>query len=238
MRPTPKTVLRIDHSTEIGSLYVPTSVYTLYMWVDPENSKLIVNRQVGQSHNSYDSGQDLGRVGLIRTDLDNVVDQLTFSVEEASKGRERSAFGGIELCSRYPLSLGEQDGTVRPQAVGHRSPLPMAGGIAMARSSARQSEDSSEARRWRSLAISPRGMCDSFEAPRRLKYRSLAWSFERRRGLGRRKSHLGVAASDGDERDPNRQALWRFKGGYRKDEKPLTSFEHSTFEVSNFGFLN
>ena len=76
------TLLRIDRSIVIGDLSVPAGEYTLYMWVDAENPKLIVNRQVGQDHKSYDSSQDLGRVDLIMADLDRVVDQLTFVIQE------------------------------------------------------------------------------------------------------------------------------------------------------------
>jgi hypothetical protein len=81
------TVLRVDHQIWISDLSVPPGEYTLYMWVDPDAPKLIVNRQVGQWHNSYDSTQDLGRVGLTRTNLETVVEQLTFEIEEhASEG--------------------------------------------------------------------------------------------------------------------------------------------------------
>lgn len=79
------TILRSDHRMVIGDLSVPAGEYTLYMWVDPEKPKLIVNRQVGQSHHDYDSSQDVGRVDLIRTGLDTVVDQMTFVLEESGQ---------------------------------------------------------------------------------------------------------------------------------------------------------
>lgn len=74
------TLLRIDHSIILEGLLLPTGEYSLYIWVDPHQSKLIVNRQVGQSHKEYNSARDLGRIDFVRTDLATVVEQMTFAL--------------------------------------------------------------------------------------------------------------------------------------------------------------
>ena len=59
------TTLQTGANLDIGGLNVPAGTYTLYVLVkDPDNWKLIVNKQTGQNGDSYDAGQDLGRVDM------------------------------------------------------------------------------------------------------------------------------------------------------------------------------
>ena len=59
------TTLQTGVDLEIGGLHVPAGAYTLYVLVkDPENWKLIVNKQTGQNGDSYDASMDLGRVDM------------------------------------------------------------------------------------------------------------------------------------------------------------------------------
>ena len=59
------TTLQSGVNLEIAGLNVPAGDYTLYVLVkDPENWKLIVNKQTGQNGDSYDASMDLGRVDI------------------------------------------------------------------------------------------------------------------------------------------------------------------------------
>ena len=59
------TSLETGTNLDIGGLNVPAGTYTLYVLVkDPENWKLIVNKETGQNGDSYDAGMDLGRVDM------------------------------------------------------------------------------------------------------------------------------------------------------------------------------
>lgn len=58
------TALHTDADLQIGSLTVPKGDYTLFVWLDPEQWQLIVNKQTGQWGLSYDQSQDLGRVPM------------------------------------------------------------------------------------------------------------------------------------------------------------------------------
>ena len=59
------TTLQSGVNLEIGGLNVPAGTYALYVLVkDPENWKLIVNKQTGQNGDSYDASMDVGRVDM------------------------------------------------------------------------------------------------------------------------------------------------------------------------------
>jgi hypothetical protein len=77
------TIITTDRAVVLGGLEVPAGQHTLYLWLDPDASKLIVNNQVGQFCSVYDAKRDLGRVDLALRMLDAPVQQLTFAVEPA-----------------------------------------------------------------------------------------------------------------------------------------------------------
>ncbi|MFB3905429.1 MAG: DUF2911 domain-containing protein [Acidobacteriota bacterium] len=58
------TALHTDADLDIGGLAVPKGDYTLYVWPEPDQLTLIVNRQTGQWGTTYDQAQDLGRVKM------------------------------------------------------------------------------------------------------------------------------------------------------------------------------
>ncbi len=59
------TTLTTGANLDIGGLNLAAGTYTLYVLVkDPENWKLIVNKQSGQNGDSYDASMDLGRVDM------------------------------------------------------------------------------------------------------------------------------------------------------------------------------
>ncbi len=58
------TALHTDADLKIGKLNVPKGDYTLFVWLDPDQWQLIVNKQTGQWGLDYDQSQDLGRVPM------------------------------------------------------------------------------------------------------------------------------------------------------------------------------
>ena len=58
------TALHTDADLDIGGLAVPKGDYTLFVWLDPQQWKLVVNKQTGQFGTEYHQEQDLGRVPM------------------------------------------------------------------------------------------------------------------------------------------------------------------------------
>ena len=56
------TALHTDADLDIGGLAVPKGDYTLFVWLDPQQWKLVINKQTGQFGTEYHQEQDLGRV--------------------------------------------------------------------------------------------------------------------------------------------------------------------------------
>ena len=59
------TALHTDAELTVGNLKIPAGDYTLFVWLDPNVWKLIVNKQTGQEGTEYHEDQDLGRVPMI-----------------------------------------------------------------------------------------------------------------------------------------------------------------------------
>lgn len=79
------THLETDHPIVLGrddaALRLAPGVYTLFSIPRATGGVLIVNRQTGQNGTAYDEAQDLGRVALERTALDETVEAFTIAVE-------------------------------------------------------------------------------------------------------------------------------------------------------------
>src|SRR5262249_9326746 len=58
------TSLHTEADLQIKNLPVPKGDYTFYIWLDPKQWQLIVNKQTGQWGTEYDQSQDLGRVPM------------------------------------------------------------------------------------------------------------------------------------------------------------------------------
>ena len=58
------TALHTDLDLKLNGLDVPKGDYTLFVWVDPKQWQLIVNRQTGQTGLEYDRQRDFGRVPM------------------------------------------------------------------------------------------------------------------------------------------------------------------------------
>jgi hypothetical protein len=88
------TSLHTDADLQIGSLTVPKGDYTLFVWLDPDQWQLIVNKQTGQWGLSYDQSQDLGRVPMKMSKPSAPVEtyQMTLSKEGADMGMLKLAW--------------------------------------------------------------------------------------------------------------------------------------------------
>ena len=71
------THLTTDVDIELGGLRVPRGTYTLFALPSESGWQLIVNRQTGQWGTDHDPTQDLGRVRMDRTTLNDLVESFT-----------------------------------------------------------------------------------------------------------------------------------------------------------------
>jgi len=58
------TALHTDANLDIGGLTVPKGDYTLWVYLDPKQWQLVINKQTGQWGLDYDQSHDLGRVKM------------------------------------------------------------------------------------------------------------------------------------------------------------------------------
>ena len=79
------TTLVTDADIRFGDLLVPKGTYTLYTVPTAKEWTLIINRQTGQWGTQYDASQDLGRVPMTLTTLDQPVETFVISIDSAGK---------------------------------------------------------------------------------------------------------------------------------------------------------
>jgi hypothetical protein len=78
------TTLITGADLDIGGLYVPAGSYSLYVLVtNPENWKLIVNRQTGHRGHIYTARTDLGRVDMQMDRPNAPVEKLRYTITTA-----------------------------------------------------------------------------------------------------------------------------------------------------------
>lgn len=65
---------------------IPAGTYSLFLLPTENSATLIVNKQTGQWGTRYDESQDLVRVDLKKSALDETADQFTIEIEEAKDG--------------------------------------------------------------------------------------------------------------------------------------------------------
>jgi hypothetical protein len=75
------TTIQTGANLDIAGLNVPAGTYSLYVLVkDPENWRLIVNKQTGQNGDSYDTSMDLGRVDMKMEKPQAPIEKLTYTI--------------------------------------------------------------------------------------------------------------------------------------------------------------
>lgn len=84
------TVFTTQKTLVLGGATIPAGTYTLWTLPAADGSaKLIFNKQVGQwgvGPGSYDEKQDVARVDLKKTPLDQPVEQFTMAISKAETG--------------------------------------------------------------------------------------------------------------------------------------------------------
>ena len=80
------TTLTTDKPLVIGGTEVPAGKVTLYTLPGADQWKLIINKQTGQWGTEYNEAQDLARVDMTTTTLDEPVDQFTIDIVPGDSG--------------------------------------------------------------------------------------------------------------------------------------------------------
>src|SRR5947209_6202457 len=78
------TALTTEVDLNIGGARVPAGKYTLYTLPSEGTWKLIINKQTGQWGTKYDQAQDLARVDMKKSLLQQPVEQFTISFDKTS----------------------------------------------------------------------------------------------------------------------------------------------------------
>jgi len=103
------TALHTDLDLKLNGLDVPKGDYTLFVWVDPKQWQLIVNRQTGQSGLQYDSRRDLGRVPMQMSKPGKPIERFRITLSRPDK----SDRGRLELA--WENTIAGLDFTVQQQ---------------------------------------------------------------------------------------------------------------------------
>ncbi len=81
------TLLITQQPIMIGNTEIPAGAHSLFMLPEESGpSKLIINNQIGHWGTQYDEKQDFARVDLIKTSVDEQVDQLTLTIDSNPSG--------------------------------------------------------------------------------------------------------------------------------------------------------
>jgi len=88
------TSLHTDADLDLGGLKVPKGDYTLYVWLDPDQWQLIVNKQTGQWGTEYSQDRDLGRIKMTMSKPPSPIEKYEISLtkEGADKGQLKLAW--------------------------------------------------------------------------------------------------------------------------------------------------
>jgi hypothetical protein len=83
------TALHTDADLMIKTLSVPKGNYTIFVWLDPKQWQLIINKQTGQWGLDYDQAKDLGRVPMDMSKPAAPIDvyKMTLSGAGANRGK-------------------------------------------------------------------------------------------------------------------------------------------------------
>jgi hypothetical protein len=101
------TAFHTDLDLTLNGLNVPKGDYTLFVWVDPRQWHLIINKQTGQSGLEYDVKQDLGRVPMEMSKSAKPIER--FRITLSRRGKEDK--GRLELA--WESTIGAVDFEVK-----------------------------------------------------------------------------------------------------------------------------
>lgn len=81
------TALHTDAALQIKNLTVPAGDYTVFIWLDPKQWQLIINKQTGQWGLEYHQDQDLGRVPMDMSKPAAPIDKFKITLSAAGGNR-------------------------------------------------------------------------------------------------------------------------------------------------------
>lgn len=82
------TTLKTEGDLDIAGLHVPAGTYTLFVDIsDPDNWKLIVNKQTGEWGLKYDGSQDLGQTKMTMSTPPAMVENLKYTLVDNGGGK-------------------------------------------------------------------------------------------------------------------------------------------------------
>ena len=84
------TLLQTDFDLDLPGLHIPKGSYSLFVWVDPKQWQLVVNKQTGQSGLDHDAARDLGRVPMQMSTVDKALEHLRITLSGAEKGSDNA----------------------------------------------------------------------------------------------------------------------------------------------------
>jgi hypothetical protein len=77
------TALHTDAELDLGGLKIPKGDYTLFVYPDPKQWELVINKQTGQWGLEYHQDRDLGRVALNISTLPAPVETWKITLSQA-----------------------------------------------------------------------------------------------------------------------------------------------------------
>jgi len=83
------TALSTTADLEIEGLRVPKGNYTVFVWLDPKQWLLIINKQTGQSGLEYHRDQDLGRIPMTMSKPPKPIERFKITLSRASGNEGR-----------------------------------------------------------------------------------------------------------------------------------------------------
>src|ERR1039457_955877 len=99
------TALHTDADLDIGGLAVPKGDYTLFVWLDPQQWKLVVNKQTGQFGTEYHQEQDLGRVAMSMSKPPAPIESYKMTLSSAGGAKGKLQLEWENVIASVPLTI-------------------------------------------------------------------------------------------------------------------------------------
>src|SRR5271157_84965 len=99
------TALHTDADLDIGGLAVPMGDYTLFVWLDPAQWKLVINKQTGQFGTEYTQAQDLGRVPMTMSKPPAPIETFKMTVSSAVGNQGKLQLEWENVIASVPITV-------------------------------------------------------------------------------------------------------------------------------------
>jgi hypothetical protein len=99
------TALHTDADLDIGGLAVPKGDYTLFVWLDPAQWKLVVSKQTGQFGTEYSQEKDLGRVPMTMSKPPAPIETYKVTLSGAGGNKGKLQLEWENVIASVPLTV-------------------------------------------------------------------------------------------------------------------------------------